>query len=90
MERVTIYRSNTIRCKKDAEKFLNSFRGEIYITVPGNDMCIYRRGDQTDVSIRPLRERGNIFSPYLVLDDPVEAIYKNRKYVNDQLMRDRY
>jgi len=88
---VSCYRAMQIRSKKDAEKFLNSFSGTLYLPayeeVHGEiDICIEgNREKGRHVSFRPATERGNIFSPYWSYVDPVEAIWMFRKYVNAKI-----
>lgn len=83
-----------IRSKKDAEQFLNCHNEsdfcyaeqEVYWNDGKDDFCLYP--DDKSVGYRSMSERGNIFSPYLILDNPVEVIWKNRKYINKQLFSD--
>ena len=75
----------TIRSKKDAEEFLKSSTGTLYLNVGDEDMQIYydEGKDKHFVSFRPVSMRGNIFNPYFVSDDPIGDIYRNRKYINN-------
>ena len=79
-----------IRSKADARKLLNMreesdfgyAEQEFYWHDDEYDYCIYPK--RKTVARRPISCRGNIFNPYLVLKDPVEVIWKNRKYINAQ------
>ena len=84
---IACYRPITIKTKKDVEEFLNSFTGMTYLDFPEYDVCIEGHKDGTLVSYRMKSERGNVFSPYIQLMNPIDVIYKNRKYVNEKLMK---
>lgn len=79
-----------IRSKADAAKLLNMVNesdfghaeAEFYWHDDDNDYCIYPKSKQ--VGQRPKFARGNIFFPYLILDNPVDVIWKNRKLINSQ------
>ena len=95
--RIFIWRSGfKIRSKKDAEHFLNCHDSsdfghaeeDIYWCDEKNDYCLYPKYKR--VGVRSQRERGNIFSPYLILENPVEVIWKTRKYINWQLFNEDY
>ena len=80
-----------IRTKSDASRFLDMVDergfgkgdGEIYWYDDRNDYCLYVKRKQ--VGSRPQFARGNIFFPYLIDDNPLEIIWKKRKYINQQL-----
>ena len=75
-----------IKSKADAEKMLNmATNTELYWHDDQYDYYLMRVKDVPEVARRPLFERGNIFSPYLVLTDPVQAIWDTRKYINAQI-----
>ena len=78
-----------IKSKADAEKMLNmATNTELYWHDDQYDYYLMRFPDGPEVARRPLFERGNIFSPYLVLTDPVQAIWDTRKYINHQIFSD--
>ena len=80
-----------IRTKADAEKFLNAgtdpdfgrVEEEIYWSDDTKDYCLYPV--MKEVGFRSQRERGNIFAPYIIVDNPVDVIWKTRKWLNWQL-----
>lgn len=80
-----------IRSKKDAEHFLSAtdsydfgrVEQEVYWHDDVYDYCLYPKSKE--VGERPIWARGNIFHPYLIETDPVETIWKTRKYINAQL-----
>lgn len=74
----------TIRTKKDAEKWLKSFTGTLYLNVGDEDMEIHYEAGKKEhfVGFRPVSMRGNIFNPYFGSQDPIGDIYKYRKYIN--------
>lgn len=80
--RVAVYREVIIKSVKDAEKFLKGFSGMTYIPCERIDLCIEDFNGEKQVSWRWQNQRGNIFSPYLVVDDPAYCLYRHRKYVN--------
>ena len=89
---IACYRPITIKTKKDAKKFLDSFSGTLYIMDAGGyDMEIHQdiAKDGTvkgvNVSFRDVSQRGSIFNPYFQASDPVGAIWSFRKYVNAQI-----
>lgn len=79
---VTVYRKVIIRSIGDAVDFLNGFSGMAYIPCKNIDLCVENFKGEKQVSWRWQSQRGNIFSPYVVFDDPAYGLYWNRKYVN--------
>lgn len=83
-----------IRKKADAEKLLNMASesdfghcdSEFYWCDDKYDYCIYPK--RKEVGFRSQRERGNIFSPYFIVENPVDTIWKTRKYINWQYFCD--
>ena len=80
-----------VRSKADAVKLLNM------IDDPDFGRCeaeLYWHDDHSDYYIspkhrevyeRPIFCRGNIFNPYVQEPDPIETIWKTRKYINAQI-----
>jgi len=88
---IAIYPSQfKIRSKNDAKRFLymveergfGKSSGEIYWFDDRNDYCLYV--NRQEVGSRPQFARGNIFFPYLIETDPVEIIWKTRRWINAQ------
>ena len=79
-----IYRPITIKSKADAEKFVNSFGGEAYLSTDDTDFTIEKdKHGRFIACARSVSERGNIFSPYFqVSKDPVDWCWKHRKMLN--------
>ena len=79
-----------IRSKKDAEAFfkmekggkVSASDGEFYWADDQFDYYLSVKGKSREVFRRFKSERGNIFSPYWQVLDPVETIWKTRKYIN--------
>lgn len=79
-----------IRSKKDAEAFfkmekggvVNASDGEFYWCDDEKDYYLSVDGKKREVYQRYKSERGNIFSPYWQVLDPVETIWRTRKYIN--------
>lgn len=90
---VTVYVNQVIKTKDDAKYFIDHFQGDIYVEGDGEDINLSsdKKKDGTKVfrvCTRPIKARGDIFFPYFeTTDDPVDAVYKYRKYINAQLMR---
>lgn len=83
---VACYRTMTIKSKEDAAKFAKSFQGTMYLEDDGMDIMVHKeKGGAIQVSDRPIRERGNIFSPYFMASDPIDYIYKSRKAFNKKI-----
>lgn len=79
-----------IRSKKDAQAFfdmkkdgpVNATDGEFYWNTTTTDYYLSVNGNTRNVYSRPMFARGDIFFPYCQVTDPVEAIWKTRKYIN--------
>lgn len=80
-----------IKSKNDAERLLNATdsadfghaESDVYWCDDKYDYCLYTA--DKEVGFRLKSERGNIFSAYLIVTDPVETIWKTRKYINSQI-----
>ena len=81
-----------IKSKKDAEAFfkmeknsvVNASDGEYYWSDGVKDYYLDVNGDSREVYERLVTERGNIFSPYWQVLDPVDVIWKTRKFINNK------
>jgi len=79
-----------IRSKKDAQAFfdmkkegaVHATNGEYYWHDGEMDYYLAVKENYRKVFQRFMSERGNIFSPYWEVLDPVETIWKTRKYIN--------
>lgn len=79
-----------IKSKADAQAFFDMKKGgavsasdgEFYWNTTTTDYYLAVKGDKRSVFSRPMFERGNIFAPYVQVLDPVETIWKTRKWIN--------
>lgn len=87
---MTVYRPIIIKTKEDAQRFIDSFQGgPLYIEGKKEDICLERFKDEFQVSTRTKDARGNVFFPYIVLNEsPAYSVYRFRKYINRQLMKE--
>ena len=79
-----------IKSKKDAEAFFKMEKGSIVQASNGEyywcdgvfDYYLSVSGEHRGVYERNISERGDVFSPYFQVLDPVDVIWKTRKYIN--------
>lgn len=86
---VSCYRTMTIRTKDDADKFLNSFWGEMYLETDTEDVLVERNKgkDATIVLTRWKKFRGDVFAPYWQVSNETDYVYKNRKWFNRKISK---
>lgn len=80
-----------IKSKADAEKFLNAHNesdfghAESDIHWCDGEYDYWLEPKEKRVVVRSVEERGNIFALCFECVDPVETIYRTRKYINSQV-----
>ena len=84
---VSCYRTMTIRTKDDADKFLDSFRGEMYLETDTEDVLVERDKGCTIVLTRWKKFRGDVFAPYWQVSNETDYVYKNRKWFNRKISK---
>lgn len=84
---IACYRCMTIRTKKDADKFLKDFHGQLYLETDTEDVLVERDKDATIVLTRWKKHRGDVFAPYWQVSNETDYVYKNRKWFNRKISK---